>query len=178
MDAATMVAVSIAMDRSRDAAMEELMRQREIQAMHAADIAQKLYVQNLQLQQLQQLQQQQQQQDEVLDMQDGIGRAIVALRMGRPERAEEVLEGLLWEAEESGTSQADSDNTPVDSNASSQSAEPPGSVVNFLPDEEGDEPTPDQQPRPCAGCGLMVVEWYEQLEDDRVLCLGCELTIP
>ena len=176
-----MVAVSIAMDRSRDAAMEELMRQREIQAMHAADIAQKLYVQNLQLQQLQQqLQQQQQQQDEVLDMQDGIGRAIVSLRMGRPERAEEVLEGLLWEADESGTSQADSDNTPVDSNASSQSAEPPGSVVNFLPDEEGDEPTPDQQPRRCAGCGLMVVEWYEQLEDEgsRVLCLDCELTLP
>ena len=98
--------------------------------------------------------------------------------MGRPERAEEVLEGLLWEADESGTSQADSDNTPVDSNASSQSAEPPGSVVNFLPEEEGDEPTPDQQPRPCAGCGLMVVEWYEQLEDDRVLCLDCEVTIP
>ena len=140
MDAATMVAVSIAMDRSRDAAMEELMRQREIQAMHAAGlesyIAQKLYVQNLQLQQ-------QQQQDEVLDLQDGIGRAIVALRMGRPERAEEVLEGLLWEADESDTSQADSDNTPVDSNASSQSAEPPGSVALSLPDEEGDEPTPD-----------------------------------
>ena len=56
-----MVAVSIAMDRSRDAAMEELMRQREIQAMHAADMAQKLYVQNLQMQQLQQLLQQQQQ---------------------------------------------------------------------------------------------------------------------
>ena len=175
-----MVAVSIAMDRSRDAAMEELMRQREIQAMHAAGlesyIAQKLYVQNLQLQQLQQ--QQQQHQDEVLDMQDGIGRAIVSLRMGRPERAEEVLEGLLGEVDESGTSQADSDNTPVDSNASSQSAEPPGSVARSLPDEEGDEPTPDQQPRPCAGCGLMVVEWYEQLEDDRVLCLDCDVTIP
>ena len=176
MDAATMVAVSIAMDRSRDAAMEELMRQREIQAMEAADMAQKLYVQNLQMQQLQQLLQQQQ--DELLDLEDGVARAVVVLRMGRPERAEEVLEGLLGEVDESGTSQADSDNTPVDSNASSQSAEPPGSVVNFLPDEEGDEPTPDQQPRPCAGCGLMVVEWYEQLEDDRVLCLGCELTIP
>ena len=176
MDAATMVAVSIAMDRSRDAAMEELMRQREIQAMHAADMAQKLYVQNLQLQQLQQLQQQQ---DEILDLQDGIARAVVVLRMGRPERAEEVLRGLIEEAEESDTSQADSDTTPVDSNASSQSAEPPGSVARSLPDEEGDEPTPDQQgPRPCAGCGLMVVEWYEQLEDDRVLCLGCELTIP
>ena len=70
MDAATMVAVSIAMDRSRDAAMEELMRQREIQAMHAADMAQKLYVQNLKMQQLQQLLQQQQ--DEVLDLQDGV----------------------------------------------------------------------------------------------------------
>ena len=175
MDAAMMVAVSIAMDRSRDAAMEELMRQREIQGMEAADMAQKLYVQNLQMQQLQQLLQQQQ--DEVLDLEDGIARALVVLRMGRPERAEEVLRGLLEEADGSGTSQADSD-TPVDSNASSQSAEPPGSVVNFLPDEEGDEPMPDQQPRPCAGCGLMVVEWYEQLEDDRVLCLGCELTIP
>ena len=174
-----MVAVSIAMDRSHDAAMEELMRQREIHAMEAADMAQKLYVQNLQLQQLQQqLQQQQQHQDEVLDLQDGIARAVVVLRMGRPERAEEVLRGLIEEAEESDTSQADSDTTPVDSNASSQSAEPPGSVVNFLPDEEGDEPTPDQQPRPCAGCGLMVVEWYEQLEDDRVLCLDCELTMP
>ena len=176
MDAATMVAVSIAMDRSRDAAMEELMRQREIQAMAAADMAQKLYVQNLQMQQLQQLLQQQQ--DEVLDLEDGVARAVVVLRMGRPERAEEVLEGLLEEADESGTSQADSDNTPVDSNASSQSAEPPGSVALSLPDEEGDESTPDQQPRPCAGCGLVVVEWYEQLEDDRVLCLGCELTIP
>ena len=171
-----MVAVSIAMDRSRDAAMEELMRQREIQAMEAADMAQKLYVQNLQMQQLQQLLQQRQ--DEVLDLEDGVARAVVVLRMGRPERAEEVLEGLLWEADESGTSQADSDTTPVDSNASSQPAEPPGSVARSLPDEEGDEPTPDQQPRPCAGCGLMVVEWYEQLEDDRVLCLGCELTIP
>ena len=181
-------ALSIAMDQSRDAAMEELMRQREIQAMHAAGlesyIAQKMYVENLQLQQQPGARPMLWQvaatmaHNLVLDLRDGIGRAIVALRMGRPERAEEVLEGLVGEADESGTSQAGSDTTPADSNTSSQPAEPPDSVARSLPDEEGDEPTPDQQPRPCAGCGLMVVEWYEQLEDDRVLCLGCELTIP
>ena len=40
MDAATLVAaaLSIAMDQSRDAAMEDLLRQREIQAMHAAGL--------------------------------------------------------------------------------------------------------------------------------------------
>ena len=55
MDAATLVAaaLSIAMDQSRDAAMEELLRQREIQAMHAAGLesymAQRMYTENLQL---------------------------------------------------------------------------------------------------------------------------------
>ena len=150
-------ALSIAMDQSRDAAMEELMRQREIQAMHAAGlesyIAQKMYVENSQLQQQQQPGARPMlwqvaatmAHNLVLDMRDGIGRAIVALRMGRPERAEEVLEGLVGEAGESGTSQAGSDNTPADSNTSSQPAEPPDSVARSLPDEEGDEPTPDQQ---------------------------------
>ncbi len=152
-------ALSIAMDQSRDAAMEELLRQREIQAMHAAGlesyIAQKMYVENSQLQQQPGARPMLWQvaatmaHNLVLDLRDGIGRAIVALRMGRPERAEEVLEGLVGEADESGTSQAGSDTTPADSNTSSQPTEPPDSDARSLPDEEmlaeGDEPMPDQQ---------------------------------
>ena len=155
MDATTMVAVSIAMDRSRDAAMEELMRQREIQAMHAAGlesyIAQKMYVENLQLQQQPGARPMLWQvaatmaHNLVLDLRDGIGRALVAFRMDRPGRAEEVLERMELEVDAFGTSQAGSDTSsqPMGSDTSSQPAEAPSSGARSLPDEEmlaeGDE---------------------------------------
>ena len=89
-------ALSIAMDQSRDAAMEDLLRQREIQAMYAAGLesymAQRMFTENLQLQQRPGARPMTwrgahtRAHNHVLDLQDGIDRAAVALRMGRYER--------------------------------------------------------------------------------------------
>ena len=130
-------ALSIAIDQSRDAAMEELMRQREIQAMHAAGlescIAQKMYVQNLQLQQQPGAQPMPlhvahaRAQNLIVDLLDGIDRAALSLRTGRYEHAAVVLDRLELEAERA---------TEPDL---SQPAEA-GSDAGSVPDEEMPDP--------------------------------------
>ena len=121
MDAATLVAaaLSIAMDQSRDAAMEDLLQQREIQAMHAAGLesymAQRMYTESLQQPQRPRARPmtwsvaQTMAHNLIMDLRDGIGRALVAFRMGRPGRAEEVVERMALETDDFGTSQAGSD---------------------------------------------------------------------
>ena len=135
--------------------MEELMRQHEIRAMQVADlqsyIAQRHFTDNLQLQQRPRARPmtwrvaQTMAHNLILDLRDGVGRALVAFRMGRPGRAEEVMERMALETGEFGTSQAGSDTSsqPMGSDTSSQPAEAPSSGAMSLPDEEmleeGDE---------------------------------------
>ena len=119
MDAATLVAVSIAIDRAIPAVVEELLQQLEMRDMQVADqqsyIAQRHYTENLQLQQRPGARPMTWQtaytraHNLIVDLRDGIGRALVAFRMGRPGRAEEVVERMALETDDFGTSQAGSD---------------------------------------------------------------------
>ena len=119
MDAATIVAASIAIDRAVPAAVEEALRREEIRAMQVADlhsyIAQRHFTENLQLQQRHGARPTTWQtaytraHNLIVDLRDGIGRALVAFRMGRPGRAEEVVERMALETDDFGTSQAGSD---------------------------------------------------------------------
>ena len=153
MDAATMVSLCIAIGQDVPAVVEELLQQRESEAMQRADlqsyIAQRHYTENLQLQQRPGARPMTWQtaytraHNLIVDLRDGIGRALVAFRMGRPGRAEEVVERMALETDDFGTSQAGSDTSPMGSDTSSQPAEAPSSGARSLPDEEmlaeGDE---------------------------------------
>ena len=152
MDAATIVAASIAIDRAVPAAVEEALRQEELRAMQVADlqsyIAQRHFTENLQLprrpgarlttwqtahRRLWNL---------LMDLRDGIVRAIAHLRWDRIGDAEAVLARLEYEADfgddaDNGVlSDADSDFSHMDSETSSQPAEAPSSGARSLPDEE------------------------------------------
>ena len=153
MDAATIVAASIAIDRAVPAAVEELLQKLERRDMLIEDqqsyMAQRHYTENLQLQQRPGARPTTWQtaytraHNLIVDLRDGIGRALVAFRMGRPGRAEEVVERMALETDNIGTSQAGSDTSPMGSDTSSQPAEAPSSGARSLTDEEmleeGDE---------------------------------------
>ena len=151
MDAATIVAASIAIDRAVPAAVEEALRQEELRAMQVADlqsyIAQRHFTENLQLPRrpgarLTTWQTAHRRLWNVLmDLRDGIVRAIAHLRWDRIGDAEAVLARLEYEAElggdadDGGLSDADSDFVHMDSETSSQPAEAPSSGARSVLDE-------------------------------------------
>ena len=69
----------------------------------------------------------------IVDLRNGIRRALYAFRMDRPWHAEEVVERMALETDDFGTSQAGSDTSPMGSDTSSQ----PAPDEEML--EEGDE---------------------------------------
>ena len=141
------VALCAAIGHEVPEAVEEALRREELRAMQVADlqsyIAQRHFTENLQLPRrpgarlttwqtahtrLWNL---------LMDLRDGIGRALFALRIDRAGRAEEVLERMALETDVSSDfGQADSDFSPTDSETSSQPAEAPSTGARSLPDEE------------------------------------------
>ena len=146
-----MVALCATIGHQVPAAVEEALRQEELRAMQVADlqsyIAQRHFTDNLQLPRrpgarlttwqtahtrLWNL---------LMDLRDGIGRALFALRIDRAGRAEEVLERLAYEADHGddadngGLSDADSDFSHMDSETSSQPAEAPSTGARSVLDE-------------------------------------------
>ena len=119
MDAATIVAASIAIDRAVPAAVEELLQKLERLDMlienQQSYIAQRHYTENLQLQQRPGARPMTWQtaytraHNLIVDLRNGIGRALYAFRMDRPWHAEEVVERMALETDDFGTSQAGSD---------------------------------------------------------------------
>ena len=198
MDAVTLVAaaVAIAVDQSRNAALEDIMQERERQAMHAAGlesmVAQRMYTANMQLPQqpgaapMTWRGAHTRAHNEIVDMQDAVDRAARALRMGRIQQATQLLEEEL----RAGLLESDS-SEPADSDASSLPAEPADSDAESEPDEqmlaEPDEQMlaeldeqmlaePEEQVlRRCAGCGCMSADFFEQPGEDHVLCPDCEM---
>ena len=134
--------------------MEELLQERERQAMHAAALetymAQRMYTANLQLPQrpgpppMTWRGAHARAQNLIVDLLDGVDTAALSLRTGRYEHAAAVLERLEVEVERA----MEPDLSQPDSDASSQPAEA-GSDAGSVPDEEmlaePDEPMPDPQ---------------------------------
>ena len=187
MDAVTLVAaaVAIAVDQSRNAALEDSLQERERQAMRTADlesmVAQRMFTSSMQLPVVAPMTWRSahtRAHNETVDLLTAIDQAARALRRGHDQQASELLEGELARlGMESDSSE------PADSDASSLPAEPADSDAGSVPDEEMlaelDEPMPEQQvPRRCAGCGRMSVEFFEQPGEDHVLCYACEMAAP
>ena len=190
MDAVTLVAaaVAIAVDQSRNAALEDIMQERERQAMHAAGlesmVAQRMFTSSMQLPVVAPMTWRSahtRAHNETVDLLTAIDKAARALRRGHDQQASEMLEA------ERARARMESDSSePADSGASSLPAEPADSDAESEPDEEMlaelDEPMlaePEEQvPRRCAGCGRMSAEFFEQPEEDRVLCYDCEMAAP
>ena len=118
MDAPAMVALCVAIDRDVPAAVEEALRWEELARMQVADlqsyVAQHHFTENLQLPRLpgrpitwqtaymwaRSL---------LVDLRSGIMRALYALRMDRPDHAQEVVERMARETDEFRTFQAGGD---------------------------------------------------------------------
>ncbi len=198
MDAVTLVAaaLSLAVDQSRNAAMEDIMQERERQAMHAAGLesmmAQRMYIANMQLPQQPGVppvtwrRAHNRAQDVVEDLLVTIDHAARTLRRGHDQQASDLLEDTLTRL----VMESDS-SEPADSDASSLPAEPADSDAEPEPDEqmlaEPDEQMlaePEEQVlRRCAGCGRMSANvilqwpagrWTDLPAEDRMLCIDCE----
>ena len=186
MDAVTLVAaaVAIAVDQSRNAALEDIMQERERQAMHAAGLesmmAQRMYIANMQLPQQPGVapvtwrRAHNRAHDVTEDLLTAIYQAARALRRGHDQQASEVLEAELARAGmESDSSE------PADSDAESEPVE----QMRAEPEEQRRAGAVEQVLRRCAGCGRMSANvilqwpagrWTDLPAEDRMLCIDCE----
>ena len=178
MDAVTLVAaaVAIAVDQSRNAALEDSVQERERQAMRAADlesmVAQRMFTSSMQLPhgapetwRTAHTRAHTRAHNETEDLRAVIDQAARALRRGYDEHASELLEAELARAGLESDSAHESE--PADSDAESEPVE--------------------QVLRRCAGCGRMSAmvtlqwpagRWTGLPEEDRMLCVDCEAADP
>ena len=178
MDAVTLVAaaVAIAVDQSRNAALEDIVQERERQAMRAAElesmVAQRMFTSSMQLPVVAPMTWRSahtRAHNETVDLLTVIDQAARALRRGHDQHASELLEAELARAGmESDSSE------PADSDAESEPVEPV---------EQRREVPEEQVLRRCAGCGRMSANvilqwpagrWTDLPAEDRMLCLDCE----
>ena len=179
MDAVTLVAaaVAIAVDQSRNAALEDSLLERERQAMRTADlesmVAQRMFTSSMQLPVVAPMTWRSahtRAHNETVDLLTVIDQAARALRRGHDQHASELLEAELARAGmESDSSE------PADSDAESEPLEPVEPVEPVEPEE--------QVLRRCAGCGRMSANvilqwpagrWTDLPAEDRMLCIDCE----
>ena len=179
MDAVTLVAaaVAIAVDQSRNAALEDSLQERERQAMRTADlesmVAQRMFTSSMQLPVVAPMTWRSahtRAHNETVDLLTAIDQAARALRRGHDQQASELLEAELWRA---GLLESDS-SEPADSDAESEPVEPV---------EQRREVPEEQVLRRCAGCGRMSANvilqwpagrWTDLPAEDRMLCIYCD----
>ena len=167
MDAVTLVAaaMAIAVDRSRNAALEDSLRERERQAMRTADlesmVAQRMFTSSMQLPHGAPetwRTAHTRARNETEDLRAVIDSAARAMRQGYDEHAFEVLEAEQRRAE------------PVEQ-------------VHAEPVEQMRAEPVEQILRRCAGCGLWSARvtlqwpagrWTDLPAEDRMLCVDCE----
>ena len=184
MDAVTLVAaaVAIAVDQSRNAALEDIMQERERQAMHAAGlesmVAQRMFTSSMQLPVVAPMTWRSahtRAHNETIDLLTVIDQAARALRRGHDQHASELLEAELARAGlESDSSE------PADSDAESEPVE----QMRAEPEEQRRAGAVEQVLRRCAGCGRMSANvilqwpagrWTDLPAEDRMLCPDCEM---
>ena len=183
MDAITLVAaaVAIAVDQSGNAALEDIVQERERQAMRAAAlesmVAQRMFTSSMQLPVVAPMTWRSahtRAHNETVDLRAVIDQAARALRSGYDEHASELLEAELARAGlESDSSE------PADSDAESEPVE----QMRAEPEEQRRAGAVEQVLRRCAGCGRMSANvilqwpagrWTDLPAEDRMLCLDCE----
>ncbi len=177
MDAVTLVAaaVAIAVDHSRNAALEDCLRDRELQAMRAAHLesltAQRLFTSNTQLRHqappVTWRTAHTMAHNETVQQRAVMDQAARAVRRGHDKRAVALLEAELAHAHLHSDEEPSDESEPADSDAESEP------VVQIL--------------RRYAGCGRMSASvtlqwpagrWTGLPEEDRMLCDDCEAADP